>query len=240
MNSNRPLLIVATIVLAIVGGTLWFLNSSKVPVLETGTQPADLHVPVGPQVNMPLPSGTPAAAEKKIAEAAKPALPPKPAGTPRPLQEWELRIDEVLRSNADEKQTAKILINMLPTMPPEGQEEAAQHISNLVLDEDYNDVLPLVKNANLPEEVLDVFVTDLMNRDDSTKLPALLEIAKIPNHPHQEEALTDLEIFLDEDFGTDFGRWEAAMKAYLKKMAAEEAEINAAVPPPLPGATQKQ
>jgi hypothetical protein len=239
MNSNRPLIVVATIVLAIVGGTLWFLNTSKVPVVDTATKPADIHVPVGPQVNVPAPLGTPAAAGKKTAETAK-VMPPKPAGTPRPLAEWELRIDEVLRSSADEKQTAKILINMLPTLPAEGQEEAAQHISNLVLDEDYNDVLPLVRNANLPEEVLDVFVTDLMNRDDTVKLPALLDIAKIPNHPHSEEALTDLEIFLDEDFGTDFGRWETAMKAYLKKMADEEAEANAAVPPPLPGATQKQ
>jgi len=39
--------------------------------------------------------------------------------------------------------------------------------------------------------VLDVLVTDLMNRDDAIKLPTLLEIAKIPNHPHREEASTD-------------------------------------------------
>lgn len=239
MNSNRPLIVLATIVLAIVGGTLWFLNTSKVPVVDTGTKPADIHVPVGPQVNVP---GTPASsfAPKKSEPTATAPTMPKPGATPRPLAEWELRIDDVLRSSADEAQTAKILINMLPTLPAEGQEEAAQHISNLVLDEQYKDVLPLVKNPNLPEEVLDVFVTDLMNRDDTVKLPALLEIAKISNHPHHEEALTDLEIFLDEDFGNDFGRWETAMKAYLKKQADEEAEANAAVPPPLPGATQKQ
>lgn len=228
MNSNRPLIALATVVLVIVGGTLWFLNTSKVPVLDTATKPADIHVPVGPQINIPG-TPTPSATPKKT-EVAK-AEPPKPGATPRPLADWELRIDEVLRSNADEAQTAQILINMLPTMPPEGQEEAAQHISNLILDENYSKVLPLVKNPNLPEEVLDVFVTDLMNRDDATKLPALLEIAKIPNHPHHEEALTDLQIFLDEDFGTDFGRWDTAMKAYLKKQAAEEAEANAAVPP---------
>ncbi len=237
MNNNRPLLILAVVVLTIVGGTFWFLSTSKVPVLETATKPADIHIPVGPQVDRPAPSTAPAVPKKTETASLQP---PKPAGTPRPLAEWELRVDEVLRSSADERQTAKILINMLPTLPPEGQEEAAQHISNLVLDEDYRDVLPLVKNPNLPEEVLDVFVTDLMNRDDATKLPALLEIAKISNHPHHEEALTDLEIFLDEDFGNDFGRWQTALTTYLKKQAAEEAEANAAVPPPLPGATQKQ
>lgn len=234
MNSNRPLIILSIVVLAIVGGTFWFLNSSKVPVVDTGTKPVDITMPTVPQANVP---GTPATSitPKKTETATAPTM-PKPGATPRPLEEWELRIDDVLRSSADEAQTAKILINMLPTLPPEGQEEAAQHISNLVLDEQYKDVLPLVRNPNLPEEVLDVFVTDLMNRDDTVKLPALLDIAKIPNHPHHEEALTDLEIFLDEDFGNDFGRWETAMKAYLKKQADEEAEANAAVPPPLPGA----
>jgi hypothetical protein len=228
MSNNRPLLILAIVVLGIVGGTLWFLNTSKVPEPVSKTQPADIKVPVGPQLYTPRPS-TPAPAKKTETASAQPA---KPSATPRPLQAWEMRIDEVLRSNADEAQTAQILINLLPTLPPEGQEEAAQHISNLTLDENYKNVLPLVKNPNLPEEVLDVFVTDLMNRDDATKLPALLEIAKISNHPHHEEALTDLQIFLDEDFGNDFGRWETAMKNYLKKQAAEEAEANSAVPPP--------
>jgi hypothetical protein len=228
MSNNRPLLILACVVLAIVGGTLWFLNTSKVPEPVSATKPVEYTPGATPSVASSTPSTSTTTKKPEVAKTA----PAKPAATPRPLQDWELRIDEVLRSTADEAQTAKILINMLPTLPPEGQEEAAQHISNLVLDENYKDVLPLVKNPNLPEEVLDVFVTDLMNRDDQVKLPALLDIAKIPNHPHHEEALTDLQIFLDEDFGTDWGRWDTAMKAYLKKQAAEEAEANGTAPAP--------
>ena len=97
-------------------------------------------------------------------------------------------------------------------------------------------MIAIVKNPQMPEEVLDVFVTDLMNRDDAVKLPTLLEIAKIPNHPHHEEAQTDLQIFLDEDYGNDWGKWDAAMKAYLKKQA-EEAAADAA---PAPGVPPKQ
>jgi hypothetical protein len=152
------------------------------------------------------------------------ALPARPEAPNPEMTEWEARIDQVLRSTVDENQTAQILVNMLPTLPPEGQEEAAQHISNLILDENYAQVMPLLKNPNLPEEVLDVFVTDLMNREDKVKLPALLEIARLPNHPHHEEALTDLEIFLDEEFGPDWAKWDAAIKAYLKKQAEEEAD----------------
>ena len=81
----------------------------------------------------------------------------------------------------------------------------------------------IVKNPSSSQEVIDVLFTDLMNRDDTVKLPVLLDIAKIPNHPSQEEALTDLQIFLDGDFGTDWAKWEASMKAYLKKVQDESA-----------------
>lgn len=227
MSNNRPLLILACVVLAIVGGTLWFLNTSKVPEPVSPYQPTVTATPVQTDSSTPSSPEKPSTTPKPVVTAAPS---PTPMAAPKPLQDWELRIDEVLRSNADEAQTAKILINILPTLPPEGQEEAAQHISNLTLDENYKDVLPLVKNPNLPEEVLDVFVTDLMNREDNVKLPALLDIAKTPNHPHHEEALTDLEIFLDEDFGNDWGRWDTALKAYLKKQAEEDAEANAPAP----------
>src|SRR6187397_1340535 len=194
MSNNRPLILLACAVLLIVGASLWFLNSGPVVPAITSASSTPVLTP-GPATPKPRETGE----SNSTASVPKPnATPPSPKATPRPLQDWELRIDEVLRSSADETQTAQILINLLPTLPPEGQSEAAQHISNLILDDQYNRVLPLVKNPNLPEDVLDVFVTDLMNRDDAVKLPTLLEIAKIPNHPHHEEALTDLQIFIDE------------------------------------------
>src|SRR5436190_6697754 len=219
--NNRSLIILAVVVLGIVGVALWMLNSkAPEPKRESETTQVDTPVhenastqPSVPRPSTPLPKPTETAQSNPVAS---------PKATPRALQAWELKIDEILRSNLDETQTAQVLINMFPTLPAEGQEEAAQHISNLILDKDYSKVLPLVKNPNLPEEVLDVFVTDLMNRDDATKLPALLDIAKIPNHPHHEEALTDLQIFLDEDFGTDWNRWQSAMQTYLKKQQDDE------------------
>ena len=137
---------------------------------------------------------------------------------------WERQIDQVLSSPANERDTAQILINMLPGLPPEGQADAAQHITNLLLDEDYSRVMPLIRNTNLPEETHEVLITDLMNREEKVMLPALLEIARLPNHPHHEEARDDLQIFLDEDFGTDWAKWDVAMRDYLKKQATEESE----------------
>ncbi|HEY2341602.1 MAG TPA: hypothetical protein VGH90_01175 [Chthoniobacteraceae bacterium] len=216
MNS-RPFFILAGVVLVVVVAAVWFLQSKPpepFPVVTATPVPAPTSTPAPTKlasVATPAPKAPP----------AKIAVPSLPAGTPEPLPEWELKIDQVLRTNTGETEMAQMLINLLPTFPPEGQAEAAQHISNLILDKDYNRVLPLLKNPNLSEEVQDVLVTDLMNREDSVKLPALLDIAKIPNHPYHDEALTDLQIFVGQDLETDWGKWDAAVKSYLKQQAAD-------------------
>ena len=225
MNS-RPLIILAVVVLAICGAAIWFLQSTPpaAPLTEVMLATPE---PIDARAQLPPPPSLPKTKKPEAAAVAPPTavVPPKPAV----LADWEVKIDSVLRANPDNSDaansaTAQMLINLLPTLPTEGQTEAAQHISNLLSDKDYSKVLPIVKNPSIAEDVLDVFVTDLMNRDDEVKLPTLLEIAKIPNHPHREEAATDLQIFLDEDYGNDWAKWEAAMKAYLKKQAAENAE----------------
>jgi hypothetical protein len=129
---------------------------------------------------------------------------------------WEATIDQVLRSNVSEAQMAQMLINILPTLPEDGQIEAANHITNLLPDSDYNSVRPLVLNASLPESVLSVFFTDLMNRDDPTKLNTFLDIAQEPNHPFHDEALSDLQIYVGDDYGGDWAKWNSAVKEYLK------------------------
>jgi len=228
MNS-RSLIALSLIILAVLGGALWFLQTAPPPapvpeIIKTASAPAE-PLPV-------IPTG-PSRTEDASAVAAAPEMkaPPKAAA----LADWEVKIDNILRANPDNSEaansaTAQTLINLLPTLSAEGQTEAAQHISNLLADKDYSRVLPIVKNASTPEDVLDVFVTDLMNRDDTVKLPTLLEIAKIANHPHHEEAATDLQIFLDEDYGTDWAKWDAKLKDYLKKQAAENAETEVAPP----------
>ena len=154
-----------------------------------------------------FPSVRPAGA---LAEASPAAI---PSGVP---PAWEGKIDQVLRASVNESQMAQMLINLLPTLPEDGQIEAANHISNLLPDSDYKSVRPLLLNTALPESVLSVFFTDLMNRDDPTKLNSFLDIAQIPNHPFHDEALSDLQIYVGDDYGTDWGKWKTAVGQYLK------------------------
>jgi len=218
--NNRFLLILSLVVVAIVLGALAILNMGPTPPVAA---PAPTQEPSAPLTSTDI---SPSRTERTApAETARTEAPPQPPT--QPIQPWERKLDEVLSSSADEAQTAQILINLFPGLPPDGQAEYAEHIANLIEDKDYDKVMPLLKNPSVSEEALDVFVTDLVNREDATKLPALLEIAKIPNHPHKQEALDDLELFLDEDHGTDWNKWTTGVQDYLKKQAAEEAEENA-------------
>jgi hypothetical protein len=228
---TTPVIILALVVLLVVGGAMWFLTSSPdlVPLAPVPT-PAPVFTskaPDGGIVSVPRGSAPMPQENTDVLVSTTGTNPPE---AERPLQEWEQRIETVLRLNATENETAQLLINMLPTLPPEGQAEAAQHVSNLVLDQDYNRVVPLVRNPSLPVEVHDVLFTDLMNREDRVKLPTLVEVAKLQNHPYHEEALTDLQIFLDQDHGNNWGEWEKSVKEYLKKQAAEDAAAAAAAP----------
>jgi hypothetical protein len=209
MNKRSFLAIGAAAVVVLIAG-IWF----------GARQP---HLPEAPSLT---PSENSSSAEKNA--TAKTASQPSPdpqksvAQKPEPpaeIPKWEMQIDQALRSNVNEEQTAQILIAMLPTLPEDGQIEAGHHISNLLPDSDYNRVMPILLNPSMSEPVLSVFMTDLMNRSDSTKLHALLDVAKVPNHPFHDEAMSTLQIFLGDDYGTDWGKWQSAMDKYLSSLA---------------------
>lgn len=151
--------------------------------------------------------------------------PPPPA--PPQMTEDDRKIDEALRmfpgnTEQDQTNTAQALINLLPTLSADGQVEAAQHVSNLLSDQEYGRVMHIWRNPGFNSEVIDVFATDLMNREHKVMLPAMLDAVKMPNHPFHEEAKTTMEVFLDEDYGTDMAKWEKAMKDFLKKEEQEQ------------------
>jgi hypothetical protein len=142
--------------------------------------------------------------------------PGAPKVAPGQMADWDEKVSDVLGAEGDEKDKAKKLIDMFPHLPPEGQEEVAHHLSNLVADEDYAPLSNFVTNSALPEAVLDVFVEDVFNRPNAVKLPLLLDIAQDPQHPRASEAKDVLELFLEEDFGSDWTKWHAKMDKWLK------------------------
>jgi hypothetical protein len=130
---------------------------------------------------------------------------------------WEDQIDRILQTDEPEAAKARKILEVFPSLPASGQEEAAQHLSNLTDDRDYAPLGKLLTDAKLPEGVLDVLVVDLLNRPNSTKLPLLLEVAQNPDHPKAVEARELMGLYLQADFGADWGQWKTRLAQWLKE-----------------------
>jgi hypothetical protein len=243
MKSRRAAIILAIVVLGTVGAIVWFLRSE--PEAQRSQHGGMIGALAGFLRSGPESTGAP----PPNPEAAKPVVAPKkqPAATaqniaPAPkINADDLKMDEILRlypGNTDQSHAsaAQSLINLLPTLTPEGQVACAHHISNLIADKDYGRLMHIWRNPTANRAVIEVFAGDLMNRGNQVKLPALLDAMRQPSHPFHEEAKSTLRIFLDGDFGNDFGKWDSAMKAFLQREeAARQAALQAgALSPALP------
>lgn len=217
-------LIVAVFGLLIGGRQLgWFGGKTVKPGETPGAPPEETTAPlVSPNPTTPAPAPavptTPATAGTKGQPGRTALAAPGTAATTTPdlIADWETRIDDVLTAKGDETQKAKQLLEILPKLPEEGQVEAAQHLSNLLPDEEYASLAPTLVNPQTPEAVLDVLMTDVLNRPNNQKLNTLLDVARTPNHPKAEEARDVLEVYVDENYGTDWTAWDAAVKKWLK------------------------
>jgi hypothetical protein len=140
-----------------------------------------------------------------------------------PLQPWEQAINQILESDEANFQAAARLGSLLPTLPLEGQVEAAQHMVNLTDDENYQTASAMVLNPATPSDVVDVVFADALNRPNSIKLPLLVAILRVPGHRQRTEALSTLQVFTGEDLGDNPEAWNAYVQNFLANEAREEA-----------------
>jgi hypothetical protein len=157
--------------------------------------------------------GTPPAALAQASQDEQGIPAPAPSNV---MTNWEPKLEEILDSNVAEKEKATQMAAMLPNLPEEGQTEVAGHLSNLVMDEDYGLIAGFMTNAALSEPVLDIFLADSLNRPNAIKLPLLLDVARNPQHPKAGEAKDILQLFLDEDYGTDWTLWGTKLQEWMK------------------------
>ncbi len=227
--NTRSVAIFAVVVAILVGVAIWFLNSDIAPhAVPAAAAPAPTPKPLAPASNPTTTTKT--IQSPPVAPQDPPKVDTAPAPQPAAMTEDDRKIDEILRlypgnTDADHTNTAQALINLLPALTKDGQVECAQHISNLLSDEEFKRVMPIWRNPSFNPDVIEVFATDLMNREHKVMLPAMLDAVRMPNHPYNEEAKTTLQVFLDEDYGNDVGKWEKAMKEFLKKEAEEESGV---------------
>jgi hypothetical protein len=150
----------------------------------------------------------------RVKAATAPAGGPAPDGKPRTDQlmtaeEGDQYIDEVLRSNKPIPEMARELQKLVGQFNGEAQLNASRHLVNLTSDEDYGLIAGYLTNPKFNPDVLEVFFSDLMNRNRKLQMPLFMTILKDPSHPQNEQVRNVLTVLAGEDFGTDWTKWDA-------------------------------
>lgn len=202
------------VVVAVVGvglGVGWWASRPSGPISNSNEVATVTPTPAPPIETNP----------KVATDRSNPAVPmPKPQTLPTNapgLPGWEEKVDAILTSDIPDNEKAKKMLEIFPQLAPDAQEEVAHHLSNLVPDEEYAPLGSYLTNSAMPEAVLDVLLEDVFNRPNSVKLPLLLDIARNPQHPKASESRDVLELFLEEDYGNDWTKWQAKMDQWLKE-----------------------
>ena len=132
------------------------------------------------------------------------------------LADWQDKVEAVLRPDTEPSAKGRKLLELLPRIPEDGQLETVQHAANLLADADYEPLGKMLADPKTSTNVLDVLLVDVLNRPNSIKLPALLQMARAPGHPKAAEAKDLLQLHLEEDFGDDWNKWEEKLNQWLK------------------------
>ena len=206
--------VIAAVVLVGIGLGWWGSRGKPASIVQPGTE-----TPVAPTpgVETHSPAVLPKREQKQPTELTTRENPPELFGSATNLiTDWEDKVDEILTSDGEDADKIKKMLAMFPRLPEDGQVEVAQHLSNLLPDENYAPLGEYLKDSKLPEAVLDVLLADLLNRPNSVKLPMLVEVARDPQHAKATESKDLLELFLEEDYGTDWTKWQAKAEEWLK------------------------
>ena len=211
--------IVAIAVVVIALGVIYGLVSTKPKGDRTSTSTdsstsATANAPQETIRPVPIPKPIVDKTQQSVSIVQRPGPAPQPKTNGIP--DWEEKIENILTSEIPDNEKAKKMLELFPQLSSEAQEEVAHHLSNLVPDEEYAPLGNYLTNSALPEAVLEVLLEDVFNRPNSLKLPILLAVARDSQHPKASEAKDVLELFLEEDYGNDWAKWQAKMDVWLK------------------------
>jgi hypothetical protein len=166
-----------------------------------------------------LPQAPPTTPEPTVATVAPrraAQTEPVPAPAPQYATDWEQKLDDILLSDVDANTKADRILALIPTAPPDAQVELSQHLVNMVQDDHYDGAAQLLTNAVTPSAVSTVLMNDLLNRNNTLKLPMLLAVAQNSDHPLRDQAREMLELLLQQDNGSNWDQWSAAINTWLQ------------------------
>jgi len=215
MSSTAKFLTTLAIIVVVAGAVIWLgwlrggapaPQTESSPSLETETRP------VRTNTSRFFPRAT--TAQNPVTNVA--VAVPTEAST-NVITNWEDRVDQILGDSTEVEEKARRMLELLPQFPEAGQIEAAQHIANLLADEDYEKFGSYLINPKTAVEVQDIILADVLNRPNEIKLPLLLQTARTAGNAKAADAKEILELYLEEDYGNDWDRWQQEMIKWLKE-----------------------
>jgi hypothetical protein len=214
--SNLVKVLRVLVVLALAGGVGIFIGWMK--SRDGDVQPIVVPVATTPP---PTPAAPMAMAEVQPPPPTGPIRltrhkPDHPSPPTENFPEWEKQLDDVLLSDADVNTKADKILAMIPTAPTNAQVELSQHLVNMVQDDHYDGAASLLTNAVTPAAVSTVLMNDLLNRNNTLKLPMLLAVARDDEHPLKDQAREMLELLIQEDNGTNWDQWGTSIDTWLQ------------------------
>jgi hypothetical protein len=193
---------------------LWSRQGDVVPIAAAPPPASNQEVAVAPPVVQPPPP-TPAPEPAPIRTEP---VPTAVAETPpdEGIADWEQRLDDILLGDDDENGKADKILALIPIAPADAKQELAQHLVNMVQDDHYDGAAGMLTNSATPVDVSNVLMNDLLNRNNTLKLPMLLAIASNPDHPLKDQALDLLGLLTQEDNGTNWDQWSTTIDTWLQ------------------------
>ncbi len=210
--TTRILATLAFIFLAV--GVIWWVAIRDTGVRPPPAPPPSSNTQIEPVKTSPPPAVTQAAAPLAATNIVAIEV---PAAATNPTTNWEDRVDAILDSPSEVNEKAKQMLELLPHLPEAGQVETAQHVANLLADEDYAKFGAYLTNTTTSINVQDIVLADVLNRPNQIKLPLLLETARNPANAKATEAREMLALYLEEDYGDDWQKWATEMEKWLKE-----------------------
>ena len=203
-SRNRLLLIVSgiTLVVALFFGWQWAGQGSARP---TAKKESSVSAKADPIKSADAPS--------------RPVAPPMLSATNQltTVEEGDLKIDEILRSNKETPAMARDLHELVKKLNSEAQVNASRHLVNLTSDEDYGLIAGYLVDAKMNPDVIEVLFSDLMNRKRELQLPLFMNILRNAQHPQNEQVRNVMTILAGQDFGQDYVAWDKWSNDEIKK-----------------------
>jgi len=223
MRSGPKILLAVGLIATVIAVGFWVARifQTHSPIAdsapEVGTESTPVNTPAGSApTGAPLEVLQPSDPQPQNPVTA-PEAPTAPAGATGLVTDWEDKIDEVLRLDAAPSEVGKKFLELLPQMPAEGRIEALEHAANLLADADYEPMGKLFTDPKITEDEVEILMRDVLNRSNAIKLPLLLQVARTTGHVKAGEAREILEVFLGEDYGQDWGKWQTKVDEFLKE-----------------------